>query len=221
LPRPWRPSRRPRRSSSSAGRGRAILSSSRDSESSYLLPGAANSLFTRHLFEYVQPRVTRDQPSQHPVFRADREENFPVALARTGDKGPVPRDEDGFRYDAYLSYVDRAPDSVWVWETLIPRLERAGLRLVVSGASPDPGVPVVVSVERGIRQAKARAIVTPSYGHGRVDPGKHGVAGTKCADLRAKRVTVHPYVYMPYTFTGRFRKEKTDHEPQAQAGAGS
>ncbi len=32
-----------------AGRGRAILSSSRNSESSYVLPTAANSLFTQHL----------------------------------------------------------------------------------------------------------------------------------------------------------------------------
>jgi hypothetical protein len=56
--------------------------------------------------------------------------------------------------------------------------------------------------------SKARAIVTPSYGHGRVDPGGYDVTGTKDADLRAKRVTVHGYVYTPYTFTGRFRKEK-------------
>jgi hypothetical protein len=162
-----------------AGRGRVILSSSRDSESSYVLPAAANSLFTQHLldglkggvpsddgmirvfdlFEYVQPRVTRDQPSQHPVFRADLEENFPVALAPPGNTGPAPAGEGGFRYDAYLSYVDRAPDSTWVWETLIPRLEREGLRLAVSGASPDPGVPLVVGIERGIRQAKRTLVV--------------------------------------------------------------
>ncbi len=164
------------------GRGRAILASSRDSESSYVLPAAANSLFTQHLlaglkggipredglirvfdlFEYVQPRVTRDQPAQHPVFRADLEENFPVALGPARDTAPggtAPGDDEGFRYDAYLSYVDRAPDSTWVWETLVPRLEREGLRLVVSGASPDPGVPLVVGIERGIRQAKRTLIV--------------------------------------------------------------
>ena len=110
-----------------AGRGRAILSSSRDSESSYVLPAAANSLFTQHLlaglkggvasddglirvfdlFEYVQPRVTHDQPDQHPIFKADLEENFPVALYTGGKKGVLTRDEEGFRYDAYLSYVDR------------------------------------------------------------------------------------------------------------------
>lgn len=162
-----------------AGHGRAILSSSRDSEASYVLPAAANSLFTQHLlaglkggaasddglirifdlFEYVQPRVTNDQPGQHPVFKADLEDNFPVALYLGGKKVAVIGDEEGFRYDAYLSYADRPPDSTWVWETLIPRLERAGLRVVVSGASQDPGVPLVVSAERGIRQSKRTLIV--------------------------------------------------------------
>ena len=85
------------------GRGRAILSSSRDSESSYLFPAAANSLFTRHLlaglkggvsgedgliwvfdlFEYVQPRVTSDQPGQHPVFKArSRRELSPLPFTQ-------------------------------------------------------------------------------------------------------------------------------------------
>ncbi len=162
-----------------AGRGRAILSSSRDSESSFLLPAAANSLFTQHLlaalkggissedglvrvfdlFEYVQPRVTSDQPNQHPVFKADLEENFPVGLYLGGKKDVTTRDEEGFRYDAYLSYADRDPDSAWVWETLIPWLESEGLRVIVSGASRDPGVPLVVNSERGIRQAKRTLVL--------------------------------------------------------------
>ncbi len=162
-----------------AGRGRAILSSSRDSEYSYVLLAATNSLFTQHLlaglrggipsedglirvfdlFEYLQPRVTHDQQNQHPVFKADLEENFPIALYVGGQKGVVPKDDQGFRYDAYISYVDTNPDSSWVWDTLVPRLERDGLRVAVSGASGDPGVPVVVNAERGIQQAKRTLIV--------------------------------------------------------------
>jgi hypothetical protein len=161
-----------------AGRGRAILSSSRDSEPSYVLPGAVHSLFTQHLlaglggcapsadglirvfdlFEYIQPRVTFDQPAQHPVFQADLEENFPVALHPGGRKDSPPA-ESGLPYDAYLSYADQAPDSTWVWETLLPRLEREGVRVAVSGASRDPGVPVIVGIERGILQAKRTVIV--------------------------------------------------------------
>lgn len=162
-----------------AGRGRAILSSSRDTEFSYVLPAAPNSLFTQHLldglrggiasedglirvfdlFEYVQPRVTHDRHDQHPIFKADLEENFPVALYAGGTKGVVAKDDAGFRFDAYVSYVDREPDSTWVWSTLVPRLEQEGLRVAVSGDSSDPGVPLVVSAERGIAQAKRTLVV--------------------------------------------------------------
>ena len=161
------------------GRGRVILASSRSTESSWVLPGAENSLFTQHLltgirggipsedglihifdlFEYLQPRVTGDQPNQHPIFKAELEENFPVALYLGGQKGVVPRGEEGFRYDAYVSYVDREPDVTWVWDTLVPRLEDAGLRIAVSGDVEEPGVARVVNVERGIKQAKRTVIV--------------------------------------------------------------
>lgn len=161
------------------GRGRVILASARSTEYSYVLPGAQNSLFTQHLlaglrgglpsedglirvfdlFEYLQPRVTGDQPDQHPIFKAEVEENFAVALYLGGQKGVVPRDDEGFRYDAYVSYADREPDAAWVWDTLVPRLEGAGLRVAVSGDVEDPGVARVVNVERGIRQAKRTVVV--------------------------------------------------------------
>ena len=111
------------------------------------------------LFEYLQPRVTGDQPNQHPIFKAELEENFPVALYLGGQKGIVPKDEEGFRYDAYVSYVDQEPDGTWVWDMLVPRLEEGGLRLAVSGAVEQPGVARVVSIERGIGQAKRTVVV--------------------------------------------------------------
>jgi hypothetical protein len=84
---------------------------------------------------------------------------LPVALYLGGQKGVVPRDEEGFRYDAYVSYVDREPDTTWVWDTLVPRLEEAGLRVAVSGDVEEPGVARVVNVERGIKQAKRTVVV--------------------------------------------------------------
>src|SRR5262249_40534262 len=83
-----------------AGRGRVILASSRTTEYSYVLPGAVYGLFTQHLlaglrggvpsddglirifdlFEYLQPLVTRDHAKQHPIFKAEVEENFSIAL---------------------------------------------------------------------------------------------------------------------------------------------
>ena len=161
------------------GRGRVILASSRDTEVSWVLPGAANSLFTQHLlaglrggipsddglirifdlFEYLQPKVTGDQPNQHPIFKAELEENIPIALYLGGQKGVVSVVEEGFRYDAYISYVNKEPDATWVWDTLVPRLEDAGLRIAVSGDSEDPGVARVVNIERGINQAKRTVVV--------------------------------------------------------------
>jgi hypothetical protein len=111
------------------------------------------------LFEYLQPRVTKAHPRQHPIFKAELEENFPVALYRGGARGTVPQAGEGFRYDAYISYVDREPDSTYVWDTLVPRLKQAGLKVAVSNDSQDPGVARVVGVERGIRESKRTVVV--------------------------------------------------------------
>jgi hypothetical protein len=167
-----------------AGRGRVIVASSRATESSWVLPGQEYGLFTRHflgglsggvrsgdgyvrvfdLFEYLQPRVTKEQPNQHPLFKAELEENFPVALYQGGRAGNDPRDEQGFRYDAYVSYVDREPDATWVWDTLVPTLKQAGLRVAVAGDSDDPGVPRLVNRQRGVEQAKRTVVVLgPAY----------------------------------------------------------
>lgn len=90
-----------------AGQGRVIIASSRNTEVSCILPNAQNSLFTQHmlvglrgeaagidgfvrifdLFNYLQPKVTADQPAQHPVFKAELEENFPIALYRASAFG--------------------------------------------------------------------------------------------------------------------------------------
>lgn len=155
-----------------AGRGRVVLAASRDAEKSWVLDGDVNSLFTKHLlaglrggapsddgmvrifdlFEYLQPRVTGEQRIQHPVFHADGlEENFPVALRLGGQKGGVARDDEGFRYDAYISYADREPDATWVKGTLLPRLQAAGLRVAMSEDVEEFGVSRIVNLERLIK----------------------------------------------------------------------
>ncbi|OAM91563.1 caspase family protein [Termitidicoccus mucosus] len=91
------------------GRGRVLIASSRASETSLVLGGAKNSLFTEHLvaalrggahtqgdglirifdiFNYVAEKVRGAAPGlQHPVFKAsDLEDNFPLALDRGGQK---------------------------------------------------------------------------------------------------------------------------------------
>ena len=90
------------------GRGRVIISSSRENEYSMIMPGYRNSLFSEHLlgafrgqaettgdglirvfdvFNHVAENVRREHPNQHPIFKAHNlEDNFPVALERGGAK---------------------------------------------------------------------------------------------------------------------------------------
>ena len=204
-----------------SGRGRAIIASSRSTEQSWVHAGATNSLFTQHLlaglgggvasddglvrifdlFEYLQPRVTADQPNQHPVFKAELEENFPVALYRAGERGAVPTDDDGFRYDAYLSYADVEPDAGWVWERLVPRLEAAGLRVAVSGDVEEPGVARVVGIERGIAQARRTVVVlSPAYlrdGYGDFENVLAQTMGVEGGTYRLLPVTIEPVEEVP------------------------
>ncbi len=162
-----------------AHRGRVILASAREEERSWLPPDDGLSYFTRHLlaafrggvtdaagwvrawdlFEYIQPRVTGDRSDQHPVFKGELEENFPIALSLGGRPGPSLQGAESHSFDAYLSYSDRDPDSAWVWEVLVPRLEAAGLSIAVSGDVEEPGVSRVVAVERGIRAARRTIVV--------------------------------------------------------------
>jgi hypothetical protein len=111
------------------------------------------------LVEYLQPLVTRDHADQHPLFKGELEENFPVALYRGGQKGTVAKDEQGFRYDAYVSYLDEEPDATWVGDILLPQLRKEGLRIAVSGDGDEPGVARVVNIERGLEPCKRTLLV--------------------------------------------------------------
>lgn len=91
------------------GAGRVIMASSRASETSLVMHGARNSVFTERLlealkgstrttgdglirvfdvFNYVSEQVRRTIPGQqHPIFKAsDLEDNFAIALDRGGTK---------------------------------------------------------------------------------------------------------------------------------------
>jgi len=103
------------------GTGRVVLASSRATETSIVLRGARNSVFTTamldglkgaalvgtdstikvfDLFNYVSEAVRKAVPGrQHPIFKASElEENFPVALALGGAKAPGPSAASGNRY---------------------------------------------------------------------------------------------------------------------------
>jgi hypothetical protein len=162
-----------------AGRGRAILASSLAEQLSYVRPGAEHGLFTQHLlaglrggarsedglvrifelFNYVRREVAAAQPNQVPYFKFSGQDDLAVALYRGGAK-EEPRGADGeFFHDAYVSFADREPDAGFVYDTLLPRLEKEGLRVAVSTEVHEPGVDRVASVEVGIRQSKRTVVV--------------------------------------------------------------
>ncbi len=169
------------------GRGRVILASSRSTEYSYVQTDAANSLFTHHLlaglrggapgpggvirifdlFHYIQPKITAEQPDQHPVFKAELEENFPVALYLGGKKvalEPLAPIKDEYDFDVFISYRQQEPDKSWVRKTLLPRLEAQGVRACIDYRDFRLGVPLVLEMARGVETSRyTLAILSPAY----------------------------------------------------------
>ena len=170
-----------------SGRGRVIFASSRSTESSFVLPNAANSLFTQHLlsglkggapgpggvirifdiFNYVQPKVTEAQPHQHPIFKCEVEENFPIALY-LGGKAPAPLPaappSAEFPYDVFISYRQQEPDKTWVRKTLQKRLEAEGLRVFIDYRDFRLGAPLVLEMARAVEQSRyTLSVLSPPY----------------------------------------------------------
>ena len=98
------------------------------------------------------------------MFKAELEENFPVALRLGGQAKAVQRYEDGYQYDAYLLYAEKSErDAEWVSSQLIPQLEAAGLRVAVSADVLPAGAARVATIQRGMQQAR-RTVVVLSQG---------------------------------------------------------
>lgn len=169
-----------------SGRGRVIIASSRGNEVSWVLSGDQNSLFTKHLldglrgkaakvgnvvrvfdlFDYIQPRVTAECPSQHPIFKAELEENFPIALLPP-DTNPVvvaKTPDDDFKYDVFISYRRVPDDRAWVKKTFVPALKAAGLRVCLDDTCFRLGWPIVKEMERAVLESRyTLAVFSPDY----------------------------------------------------------
>lgn len=143
------------------GTGRVLIASSRASETSLVLPGATNSLFTQYLvdalrgsartqgdglvrifevFNHVAEKVRGVAPGrQHPIFKAsDLEDNFAVALDRGGAKstgGTAVRDSspDFWRQleDVLADLYPAGPQDQEIWARAGGDLSR--LRLAGTG----------------------------------------------------------------------------------------
>jgi hypothetical protein len=170
-----------------SGKGRAVFAASGSDGFAYVKPGARNGVFTQHLleglrggaggaggvirvcdlFHYVQQKIAAAGAEQRPVFKADIEENYPVALFRGGRAPVIGQTEldDGFRYDAFISYRgDSSGDRTWALGVLVPALERQGLRLCLERRDFRLGAPRIREMERAVEESRySVAVFTPDY----------------------------------------------------------
>lgn len=173
------------------GRGRAVLAASRGDGSAYALPGQAHSVFTGtllrglrgeaqgvggvlrvcDLFHYVQQQIVAEQPLQRPVFKAELEENYPVARWRGGratiDDAPfvLPPPGDDARYDLFLTYaLEDDDDSAWARRVAIPFLEQLGLRVCHEKRDFSLTLTRLRSTELAIAESRyTAAVFSPAY----------------------------------------------------------
>jgi hypothetical protein len=69
---------------------------------------------------------------------------------------------DDFRYDTFISYSHQ--DADWVRQTLLPRLERAGLRACIDFRDFEIGAPSLVNMENAVeRSRKTLLVLTPAW----------------------------------------------------------
>ena len=170
-----------------AGTGRVIISATRGTDPAYVRHGAKYGVFTGHfldglrgaargdggvirildLYTFVQKKVVADQPNQRPVLKVELEENYPIALYRGGTAPaptPTEKSDDGFAYDAFVSYRQQEPDKTWVRKTLVPKLKAAGLKVFIDYLDFRLGAPIVTEMERAVVQSRYTVgVLSPNY----------------------------------------------------------
>ena len=193
------------------GRGRAVLAASRSDGLAFVVPGTRNGAFTAHLldglrgavggaggviricdlFHHVQQRVAAAHPGQRPVFKAELEENYPVALYRGGVAPQValPPAGDRYAYDVFLSYAhsDRA-DRQFVTSVVVPLLERLGLRVCLEHRDFGLGLPRIAEIERAVVGSRYTVgVFTPSYVTGPFEELQADLARFQATEARQAR----------------------------------
>ena len=119
------------------------------------------------LFSYLQPKVTQDFPNQHPILKAEIEENFPIALYLGGKAAtplPTTLPQDDYAYDVFISYLDKdVADKTWVRKTLLPGLESQGLKVAIDTRFP-LGEPKITCMQKSVEQSRyTLVILSPRY----------------------------------------------------------
>ena len=67
-------------------------------------------------------------------------------------------------FDVFISYRQHEPEKSWVRKTLLPRLEKEGLRVMIDFKHFRLGAPLITEMERAVKQSRYTVIVaTPAY----------------------------------------------------------
>ncbi len=116
------------------------------------------------LFRYVQQKFAGEPIPQQPVFKAELEEDYPIARYRDA-RAEIPAAPDALQYDAFISYRnDDYDDRDWVEEVMVPRLERLGLRVCIETRDFQLGAPLIEEAELAVEQSRYTvAVFTPAY----------------------------------------------------------
>jgi hypothetical protein len=68
------------------------------------------------------------------------------------------------RYDVFVSYRNRLPDSAWVRSFLVGGLRAAGLRVLLDVEGFRLGAPIVTEMARAVEESRfTLAVLTPAY----------------------------------------------------------
>ena len=189
------------------GRGRVLLAASRDG--AYKVDDR-NSVFTHHLlaglrggaravggvirigdlFDYVQQRFAAEPLPQQPIFKAEWEENYPIARHRGAALEIPEAPDDGYAYDAFLSYCrDSDEDRDWVEEVAVPLLEGHGLRLCLEHRDFVLGAPLITEAERAVQESRYTiAVFTPAYMEGAFAQYQWVLAAHQAMESRSPRL---------------------------------
>jgi hypothetical protein len=188
------------------GRGRVVLAATSDVANKI---DDRNSEFTRHLlaglrgaaegvggvirisdlFDYVQKKFADAPVPQQPIFKAEFEENYPIARHRSAAI-EIPPPPDDRRYDAFISYNnDDLDDRDWVLDVMVPCLERLGLRLCLESRDFTLGAPLISEAERAVEQSRYTvAVFTPAYMDGAFAQYQWVLAAHQAMESRAPRL---------------------------------
>jgi Caspase domain/TIR domain len=193
------------------GRGRAVLAASRTTDFAYQLPCQRDSAMTSclvdglrgaasgvggvilicDLFHYVQQHLAAGPVDQHPVFKAELEENYPIAQLRGGATVALalPPPPDNAIYDAFVSYCQDDPDDrAWVTGTVVPYLEGLGLKLCLEDRDFALGAARLDEVDRAVTQSRYTvAVFTSAYLAAAVDSYEAVIAAYSAVESRTPR----------------------------------